>query len=155
MAVSCGDDPSHQRIVDAFRAHYDDLVEATTVCTGKVARVLYQEKVIGLETMKDASEVGVGKLRGSVSVVDAVFTYIKSWKSLPKSQEVLSILEKHDPSLKGVVATIRKEASSASRNTSSDKSGECASCCNKMKSCDLYIAAGVIKCVLYDWFLCS
>ena len=126
MAVSCGDDPSHQRIVDAFRAHYDDLVDATTVCTEKLARVLYQKEVIALETMKDASEVGVGKFRGSVLVVDAVFAYIKSQKSLPRSQEVLYTLEQH-PSLKGVVATIRKQASvtRASRNTSNDRSGEC------------------------------
>ena len=125
MAVSCGDDPSHQRIVDSFKAHYDDLVDATTVCTEKLARVLYQKEV-ALETMKDASEVGVGKFRGSVLVVDAVFAYIKSQKSLPRSQEVLYTLEQH-PSLKGVVATIRKQASvtRASRNTSNDRSGEC------------------------------
>ena len=117
---------AHQRIVDAFRAHYDDLVDATTVCTEKLARVLYQKEVIALETMKDASEVGVGKFRRSVLVVDAVFAYIKSQKSLPRSLEVLYILERQ-PSLKEVVATIRKQASvtSASRNTSSDRSGEC------------------------------
>ena len=128
MAVSCGDDPSHQRIVDAFSAHHDDLVEATTVCTEKLAQVLYQKEVISLETMKDASEVGVDKFRGSVLVVDAVFAYIKSQKLLPKSIEVLSILEEH-PSLNRVIATIRKQASvtHASRNTSNDRSGECAS----------------------------
>ena len=126
VAVSCGDDPSHQRILDAFGVHYDDLVDATTVCTEKLTRVLYQKEVIGLETMKNASEVGVDKFRGSVLVVDAVFAYIKSQKSLPRSLEVLSILEQY-PSLKGVVATIRKQASvtSASRNTSNDRSGEC------------------------------
>ena len=129
MAASCGHHLSNQRIVDAFRAHYDDLVDATTVCTEKVARVLYQKEVIALETMKDASEVGVGKFRRSVLVVDAVFAFIKSQKSLPKSLEVLYILEKH-PSLNGVITTIRKQASvtHASRNTSSDRSGECVHC---------------------------
>ena len=107
MAASCDDHELNQRIIDAFRAHYDDMVEAMSVCAGKVARILYEIKIIHIETMKEASEVGWSKYQKSFTVVNAIDVYIKSRESSSHSVEVLDILEKHPP-LDGVVAKIRK-----------------------------------------------
>ena len=120
MAVSC-DDQEHeelnQRIERAFRAHYDDMVEALTVCTRKVARILYQNEKIPIETMREASEDTWSKYRRSIAVVDAIDVYIKTWKSSSKSLEVLAILEKHPP-LDGVIARIRKHMQHSSAASS-------------------------------------
>lgn len=99
----------NQRIVDAFRAHYDAMVEAMTVCAGKVARILYQSEKIPIETMKESSEAGWSKYRRSIAIVDAIDVYIRSRESSSQSIEILSILEKHPP-LDGVVDKIRKHA---------------------------------------------
>ena len=100
------EDPLNQRIRDVFQSHYDDLVEAMSICVGKVARVLYQNKIISNVTLNEAIEDGWSKSRRSHTVVHAIEVYIKSWKSSSKSLEVLAILEKHPP-LDGVVAKIR------------------------------------------------
>ena len=102
------EDPLNQRIKDVFQSHYDDLVEAMSICVGKVARVLYQNKIISNVTLNEASEDGWSKSRRSHTVVHAIEVYIKSWKSSSKSLEVLAILEKHPP-LDAVIAKIRKQ----------------------------------------------
>ena len=106
MVTSCDDHELNQRIIDAFRAHYDDMVEAMTVCAGKIARILYQSKIIDVEKMREANDTR-SKYHGSIAVVDAINVYIKTWESSSKSLEVLAILEKHPP-LDAVTAKIRK-----------------------------------------------
>ena len=50
-------DASNQRIIDAFRKHHDELVTALGSCVLKVARVLYQERLISYDTNEAAHEV--------------------------------------------------------------------------------------------------
>ena len=100
----------NQRIMDAFQSHYDDMVEAVSVCVEKVARILYQSKKISDVTLKEASEDGWSKYKRSLTVVNAIDVYIKIGNSSSKSLEVLAILEKQPP-LDAVIAKIRKQVS--------------------------------------------
>ena len=119
MAASCDDQELNQRIIDAFRAHYDDIVEAMSVCAGRVARILYQNKIIDVEKMREANDDTKSKYHGSIAVADAINVYIKTWESSSKSLEVLDILEKHPP-LDGVITKIRKHVHPSASTPSSE-----------------------------------
>ena len=107
MAVSCNDQELNKLIESAFRAHYDDMVEAMTVCAGQVARILYQRDRIPIETMRNASEGNWSRYQRSMAVVNAIDVYIKTRDTSSKSLELLDILGKHPP-VDGVVDKMRR-----------------------------------------------
>ena len=110
----------NQRIIDAFRAHYDDIVEAMSVCAGKSrARSFIRIKIIDVEKMREANDDTKSKYHGSIAVADAINVYIKTWESSSKSLEVLDILEKHPP-LDGVITKIRKHVHPSASTPSSE-----------------------------------
>ena len=107
MAVSCNDQELNKLIESAFRAHYDDMVEAMTVCAGKVARILYENGRISIEIMRKASEANWSRYQRSIAVVEAIGAYIKTRATSSESSELLDILGKHLP-VDGVVAKMRR-----------------------------------------------
>ena len=119
MAESCDDDPSYDRIIDAFKKHYDELITTMGPRVMEVARVLYQERLISKETVGAAHEVSMSEQVRSFKVVNAVEVYITTCKSSSKSLEILSILEKHPP-LNVVVDNILQDAGVTSRTSKSD-----------------------------------
>ena len=119
MAESCDDDPSYDRIIDAFKKHYNELIATMGLCVMEVARVLHQERLISKETVGAAHEVSMSELLRSFKVVNAVEVYITSCKSSSKSLEILSILEKHPP-LNVVVDNMLQDAGLRSRSSSSN-----------------------------------
>ena len=119
MAESCDDDPSYDRIIDAFKKHYDKLITTMGPCVMEVARVLYQERLISKETVGAAHEVSMSEQVRSFKVVNAVEVYITTCKSSSKSLEILSILEKHPP-LNVLVDNILQDAGLTCRSSRSN-----------------------------------
>ena len=107
MAESC--DASNQRIIDAFKKHYDKLMTAMGPCVMEVARVLYQERLISDDTKTAAHDMSVGEQVRGFKVVNAVEAYIKVCNSSSKQLKILSTLEKHPP-LNVVVVNILQDA---------------------------------------------
>ena len=116
MAESC--DASNQRIIDAFKNHYDKLTTAMRPCVMEVSRVLYQERLISDDTKTAAHDMSTGERLRCFKVVDAVEAYITTCNSSSKSLEILSILEKHPP-LHVVVVNILQDAGLTSRSSRS------------------------------------
>ena len=117
MAESCDD--SNQRIIDAFKIHYTELMTAMRPCVMEVAEVLYQKHLISDDTKTAAHDSSMGERLRCFKVVDAVEVYITTCNSSSEQLRILSILEKHPP-LNGVVVNVRKDAGLTSQTSRSD-----------------------------------
>ena len=104
------DEPTNQRIVRAFRSHYETLVKA--IDPGEAALSLYQEKLISKTTLDEATGNGT-RFKRSIKVVEAVETYLGICGNSPTTAHlILTILERSSTSsgLDSVIARIRQQA---------------------------------------------
>ena len=107
-------EPANQRIVRAFRSHYETLVKA--IDPDEAALALYQKKLINKTTLEEATSSNAVRFRRSLRVVEAVETFLEVCNSSSDAFRILSILEKccsTPPSDGGVIARIRRDSMSS------------------------------------------
>ena len=104
------DEPPNQRIVRAFRSHYETLVKA--IDPDGTALALYSNELITPIVFDEATNSKDTEFARSLCVLRAVERYLNSCKSSSDALKILSVVDKHIPPTSdgGVIARIRRES---------------------------------------------